>query len=369
MSRLFTGNRRPGRSEHRRRLVGVLQVWQRGRSWLPGASWRVTGTIQAGDPALVTDILRPILFGRILCPGVCQGTTRIYSRISGFIRQEKRSSSGQLPVRPSGVMGKACIFCNGNGRKSKEHLWPVWMHEHLPLIGDGGNISQIDTFRWKDQTGSKRQVRQGHLTTKKLRVVCQVCNNGWMSELEREVQPMLTKILGRETIDLCGRDQGILARWIAMKAIIGEHSEQETYMTPSHDRMLLRLEGRIPGYYAIYIGVHNANSNSAWLRISQTIALSPKGPSPALGHIKRNTQSIAFICGPLFVFVLAIREDGLCPTEFLKLNKVIRIFPRQFEVVKWPPVKILTKMDMGRIAWALDEMKNSKNVRYGGDLP
>jgi len=266
-------------------------------------------------------------------------------------------------------MSKTCIFCNGNGRKSKEHLWPVWMQEHLPLIGNGGNISQIETFRWKEQTGTKRQVRPGHLTTKKLRVVCQVCNNGWMSELESEVKPILIRILNREAIDLFARDQQILARWIAVKAIIGEHSEQETYMTPSHDRMLLRLEGKIPDYFAIYIGLHSANSDSAWLRISQTIALSPKGPSPALGHIKRNTQSIAFICGPLFVFVFAVREHGICPIEFLKLNKVLRIFPKQFEIVKWPPAHILTKMDMGQIAWALDEMKNSKNVRYAGDLP
>ena len=72
---------------------------------------------------------------------------------------------------------------------------------------------------------------------------------------------ILIRILNREAIDLFARDQQILARWIAVKAIIGEHSEQETYMTPSHDRMLLRLEGKIPDYFAIYIGLHSDKSH------------------------------------------------------------------------------------------------------------
>jgi hypothetical protein len=243
------------------------------------------------------------------------------------------------------------------------------MHKHLPLIGDGENISEVNTFRWKEQIGSKKQTRQGHLTTKKLRVVCQICNNSWMSELEGEVKPILIKVLGRETIELYAKEQEILARWIAMKAIIGEHSEKETHITPSEDRRLLRLEKRIPEYFAIYIGVHNTNSDSAWLRISQTIALSPEGPSPPLGRLKRNMQSIAFICGSLFVFVFAVREDSIEPTKFLQLKKLIRIFPNQSEVVKWPPTDTLNRIDMGRIAWALDEMKKLNNVKYAGDLP
>jgi hypothetical protein len=266
-------------------------------------------------------------------------------------------------------MSKACIFCGRKGKKSKEHIWPVWMHKHLPLIGDGENISEVNTFRWKEQIGSKKQTRQGHLTTKKLRVVCQICNNSWMSELEGEVKPILIKVLGRETIELYAKEQEILARWIAMKAIIGEHSEKETHITPSEDRRLLRLEKRIPEYFAIYIGVHNTNSDSAWLRISQTIALSPEGPSPPLGRLKRNMQSIAFICGSLFVFVFAVREDSIEPTKFLQLKKLIRIFPNQSEVVKWPPTDTLNRIDMGRIAWALDEMKKLNNVKYAGDLP
>ncbi len=266
-------------------------------------------------------------------------------------------------------MRKACICCDGHGRKSKEHVWPVWMHEHLPLLGDGENVSEVNTFRWKEQTGSKKSTRQGHLTTKKLRVVCPSCNSGWMSELESASKPILLKLLAGQAVDLFAEQQDTLARWITMKAIIGEYAENNTHMTPREDRFLLRLEDRIPNYFAIYIGLHNASSDSAWLRASQTIALSPKGPSPPLGELNRNMQSIAFICGKLFVFVFAVREEGIEPTEFLRLKKVHRIYPRQSDIVKWPPAVVLSKLDMGQIAWAVDDMKNSPNVKYGGDLP
>ena len=266
-------------------------------------------------------------------------------------------------------MSKPCIFCNGTGKKSKEHLWPVWMHELLPLVGDGNNVSEMNTFQWKKQTGAKRQKRQGHLTTKKLRVVCQTCNNGWMSKLESEIKPILTGILTHENLELCSQKQEILARWIALKSIIGEHSEQETHVTPQAERNLFRTQKNIPDFFAIYIGKHNEKADTAWLRTSQTIARSPTGPNPPLGDLKRNMQSIAFICGPLFVYVLAIREDGIKATEFLNLPELIRIFPTQSDKIIWPPNNTLTSKDMGLAAWALDEMKNLSNVKYAGDLP
>jgi hypothetical protein len=266
------------------------------------------------------------------------------------------------------VMKKVCIYCDSKGKKSKEHIWPVWMHQHLLLLGDGENVSEVNTFRWKEQTGSRKSTRQGHLTTKKIRVVCQSCNSGWMSYLENATKPILLKVLNGESIDLCAVEQETLARWIAMKAIIGEYAENDTHMTPREDRILLRLENKIPNYFAIYIGVHNASSDSAWLRTSQTIALSPEGPSPPLGKLKRNMQSIAFICGKLFVFVFAVRENGIKPTEVLKLKKLQRIYPKQSNIVKWPPADTLTKLDMGRIAWAVDDMKNLPNVKNGGDI-
>lgn len=266
-------------------------------------------------------------------------------------------------------MSKTCIFCNSTGRKSKEHLWPVWMHEHLPLIGNGYNVSELNTFKWKNQIGAKKTKRQGHLTTKKIRVVCQKCNNGWMSMLENEAKPILTKILNDESFKLCAKNQQTIAQWITLKSIIGEHDDRDLRVTPFAERNLFRKQLKIPNSYAIYIGRHGEKSDTAWLRTSQTIAKSRTGPNPPLGNLQRNMQSIAFICGSLFVYVLTIREHGIKAYEFLSLPKLIQIFPTKPTEINWPPNTILGSIDMELAAWALDEMKNLSNVNYAGDLP
>jgi len=46
----------------------------------------------------------------------------------------------------------------------------------------------------KSEKGGRLQ-RRGHREKKKLRVVCEKCNNGWMSEIENDSKPILTPFL------------------------------------------------------------------------------------------------------------------------------------------------------------------------------
>ncbi len=79
-------------------------------------------------------------------------------------------------------------------------------------------------------------------------------------------------------------------------------------------------------------------------------------------------QSIAMICGPLFAFVLAIRVTGIDATDFLKLPKLIQIYPNKVPTIQWPLPTQLSTGDMGKIAYALEDMKNLPNVHDGGEL-
>ena len=243
------------------------------------------------------------------------------------------------------------------------------MHRHLTLEGNGENVREFSEHRWKDQIESKQLKRQGHLVTTKFRIVCRTCNSGWMSELENEAKPLLIKVLNSDQLLLNEFDQKVLARWTAMKVIVDEHAESDIYVTPQEDRELLRTKKIVPDYYAIYMGYHTHESSSSWLRISKTLAVSSDGPNPPLGKLKRNTQSISFTCGSLFVYALAVRERAINPSEFFTLPNLVQIFPIQHLEVRLPPDKTLTDAQMSNIAWALDDIKNAPNVRYSGDLP
>jgi hypothetical protein len=266
-------------------------------------------------------------------------------------------------------MNKKCIFCGGSGKKSKEHIWSEWMHDYLPKMGDGYNLSEVHTSKWDEHLDSTKSKRQGHLYTKKLRVVCESCNSGWMSVLESKVKPILIPIFQNKTFEISNEEKISLAKWIAMKAIVGENSVKNTHVTPFADRTKLKDLGEIPSYFCIYIGVHSEKFDSAWLRTSITLSLSKSGPVPPLGNRNRNSQSIGMIFGPLFAFVLAIRHDNIDPATFIRFTKIRRIYPDGDLSISWPPEKVLSNNDMGTIVYALDDLNKMPNVFYGGDIP
>ncbi len=266
-------------------------------------------------------------------------------------------------------MNSGCIFCGSRKKRSKEHVWPDWMREYFPKMEGQSHNRETHTFRWETALGSKRVKRQGHLSTLKIRAVCEECNSGWMSQLESETKPILKGILQNQPVEITEAKQETLARWITVKTIVGEHAEPDICVTPEADRYLLKSKGIIPNYYAIYLGRHTTTSDTAWLRTSQTIGLSKDGPSPPLGGLKRNTQSIAFLCGPLFLFVFAIRVEGIGASEFFKFSKLSQLFPLHEPIIHWPLAQSLSKSDMSRIAYALEDIKNLPNVHDGGDLP
>lgn len=252
---------------------------------------------------------------------------------------------------------------------SKEHLWPVWMEKYLPRTDEQKHTREAHHAQWITPLRFKKMERQGHLSTIKLRVVCKECNNGWMSNLEAEAKPLLVKFLKDDVFTLNESDQQVLSRWITMKSITGEHAEKDIHVTPTADRLRLRSRERIPDYFAIYLGRQLTDSNTAWLRISQTLALSKHGPSPPLDGLKRNFQSVAFLCGPLFLYVLAARVDNFDVVNAFSFECLVRLWPIENSIVSWPPEHALTPKEMGRIAYVLDDIKSLPNVQYGGNLP
>ena len=96
-----------------------------------------------------------------------------------------------------------------------------------------------------------RKSYQGSVNTIKIKAVCTSkprstnslgetgCNNGWMSELDTAVKPILTPlVLDQQTI--LGKDrQRVLATWIAMKVMVAEHSDPQRVVSTSEDRTFL----------------------------------------------------------------------------------------------------------------------------------
>jgi hypothetical protein len=66
-------------------------------------------------------------------------------------------------------------------------------------------------------------MRQGTANTKKIKVVCQRCNSGWMGTLEGDVQPLLVPLIKGTSSALDAAARQIIAEWIVMKILVAEH--------------------------------------------------------------------------------------------------------------------------------------------------
>lgn len=74
---------------------------------------------------------------------------------------------------------RACAFCGANARLSGEHIWSAWVGKLY-----GRPTPRRFTFRQMDRDGRVVRTWRSRDIDMTAKVVCEGCNNGWMSDLE-----------------------------------------------------------------------------------------------------------------------------------------------------------------------------------------
>src|ERR1700675_4231730 len=87
-------------------------------------------------------------------------------------------------------MRKECAFCTETAKLSAEHLWSNWMNELFP---------GKKHFTNKNEHGEIVADWSSDKLDWKARVVCEPCNNTWMSQTEARTKKVMTNfILGKQ---------------------------------------------------------------------------------------------------------------------------------------------------------------------------
>ena len=86
---------------------------------------------------------------------------------------------------------KRCIFC-GSRVNSVEDAIPRWLLRHHEHLYNKGPTSW--TWGAIDDPVHRRKGTWDGLAIR-VRSVCNLCNNGWMSDLERETQPLMEPMM------------------------------------------------------------------------------------------------------------------------------------------------------------------------------
>lgn len=257
---------------------------------------------------------------------------------------------------------RKCIFCGG-GDLSKEHIWPQWAASLLRTHFQSGPHREEFMVRTQKTKLIRhtRKERQGHVTTKTIRVVCMKCNNEWMSIIESSAQKVATPMILGQPIAITPAMQVVLAKWLALKVMIGEQNQRIEVVVPQIDRNAFRERGIIPSYIRLWIARCVSNKwRNAYLRHSGLLGRTTVIPENSGG---KNVQTTALGIGELFVFATASVAKGIDMNDvFVMSNHFLPLWPLPGHDILWPPNRILDDRGADSAAMAFDTLMRDPRV-------
>jgi hypothetical protein len=226
---------------------------------------------------------------------------------------------------------KECAFCPETAKLSLEHLWSAWMDELFP-----------GRKRFTDLDEEGRVIRERY--TKELdataKVVCENCNNGWMSNLESQhAKPaMMELITGKVDIPISKSRARSIALFAFKTAVVFDHCNRSD--PPFFQRSSRHLFAKS---LVIPFGV------SMWMT-----GFLPIGKGAALvrrheGQLSATKSLKLYVCtysvGHLVFQVVACRQQTgmfipFSPQRSYE-NLAIPFFPHLPRGISWPPDDVL----------------------------
>jgi hypothetical protein len=117
---------------------------------------------------------------------------------------------------------RKCLFCQ-NPADSREHVLPQWLHRCVSA--ETGGKFPVQVGRYVEGQGNLDEKKFVSLNFQ-AKIVCTICNNGWMAAMESEVDRILKPLTGRTLagdfeaqLDLLRPHAATLVRWMAKTAL------------------------------------------------------------------------------------------------------------------------------------------------------
>ena len=134
----------------------------------------------------------------------------------------------------------SCIFC-GQSKVSKEHLWGAWWREYYPPSDKdmlARNKHTITTLESNNLLGTERGQfsNVGAPISATTKVVCEECNNTWMSQIEQGMKTTFRKYYITLENYIDPESVTRLQRWMYLKFCLLDRSYeiQNTLIPDSH---------------------------------------------------------------------------------------------------------------------------------------
>lgn len=232
-----------------------------------------------------------------------------------------------------------CIFCDNLGNLSKEHLFAKWLVDYFPRNSDSMHTGMYTDWRdvnFSSQSFDERRVHQGHSGSKKLRVVCRHCNNGWMSALENSVRTLLPPLISAKRHGILPEEQEKLATWAVKTAMVAERFRRDGAQIPQSDRFKLMNELCPPKGWFVWIAKYGGGD---WENLSIGHVRAGLNATPIANHKEASdyVQATTFGLGQVLFCVLGCslpRAEKFF--EGRETEGIVQVWPARPRSIIWP---------------------------------
>ncbi|NYH51368.1 hypothetical protein HNR06_000957 [Nocardiopsis arvandica] len=244
-------------------------------------------------------------------------------------------------------MSDTCVFCHGEGGMSREHVLPAWMsREFTEIAGSSARFLSLEQHADPVDRGAYT-IRHPYLRlrdnqrpfSRRAKVVCKSCNNGWMSRLEAKVRPTLAKVVRGSCIALGTEGQTALAAWL-LKTMLMEYKAPSAGPRAQQPPMVPQVD---------YTRFYNERAPSSEMRVALATMQPPReGPrlvfyDSAIDQMRSENGKTGY-CATLrlgyFVAQLLRIPDGVPEETFASVLEpplhLVQLWPAT-PIVLWPP--------------------------------
>ena len=113
--------------------------------------------------------------------------------------------------KPPYTKGRSsCIYCGRSDHMTEEHIWADWLRQYIPR--DMPRHKLVSAVVHSDLSKNTVDIRkrEGDPHSRKLKIACRDCNNGWMSRLQTNAKPYLVPMLLGKEVSLYKNGQAAL---------------------------------------------------------------------------------------------------------------------------------------------------------------
>jgi hypothetical protein len=237
-------------------------------------------------------------------------------------------------------MARSCLFCGSRSDLTREHVYPKWLYRALKVGGPMTLMLGEEVIRTAPGLDST------------LREVCGACNHGWLHDLEHAFRSVMENaLLGhiREPTVLNTGAQQVVATWAIKTWLLAKRAfggiRGKTFESPD-TLQRLRRENAPSQSSRVWIGaVRVMDSTFSWL---SSLACRDADDDYEFGVVG------VFTIGAVVFHVYGAfepppgRQARLLHVGADMRDSLVPIWPSQVEEVRWPPITILTSVDLQR---------------------